>query len=174
MHYQVGDFFLMRGTTPFLSSLIAEMTKGEEALTFSHAMVCVGNGKNPEVIEAVFPRVRRVTLNKAIEESEYAVCLRLLHATPMERMKIVQEAMKHEGELYGLDGYFARFFGCLLGSDAIEGLRLQPRFPDCSELCGLCLQAIGRSFGESPTSVNPNEMYAWAKENLYQWQISIV
>ena len=172
MHYLPADFFLLRGSSLFFSTAIAEGTKEEGAdLTFSHALVSIGEGKNPDVIEAVIPRVRKVKLQVALHDALYAVCLRPLALTGMQRARIVLEACRHEEELYGFDGYVARCFGALLNSDAIEAFRLSPRFPDCSELAGLCLQSAGISVGEAPSGLTPNEFYVWAKTHPDQWQI---
>ena len=166
-----ADIFVVKGTSPFLSDAIAEMTKEEGQPGVSHAFVSVGEGENPEIIEAVFPRVRKVKLSEALKTAEYALCLRPIGMTGFQRAHVVMEALKHEGELYGLDRYLALFPGALLKSDFLQELNLTPKFPVCSELCGLCLQAAGWSFGEDPAGLLPSEMLAWARRETDRWRI---
>mgnify|MGYP001563280762 CR=1 FL=1 len=168
-----GDFVICKNQTWFLSNAIAALTREPNERGYSHSLVVVGEGgMEVDIIQAVFPRVERITMIKALHTAKYAVCLRPYSATKEQRCKIVTTALEQENALYGLHRLPKLALGLFLKSEEIQELELSPRLPPtCSSLCGLCLQAAGLSWGEEPASLMAAEMLIYARAHPEMWEI---
>jgi hypothetical protein len=98
---QAGDIIV--STTS--SKLVSENIRRVSGAEVSHAMLCIqADEKNPLVIEAVSPKVRRVGLDSALEGATVAVAFRHPEIDDAKLQKIVKFAADQVGKEYNTKG----------------------------------------------------------------------
>lgn len=168
---QPGDIVLSLG--PWMASrLIAWATRYADEPGFSHASIAIDEDT---ILQAVPPIVTMISYAHYCHYNPHVTLLSPTEATDAQRNLLVTEALKTEGELYGMLKYIP------LGLDTLfhtykfsRALSFLKRDPVCSLMVADVYRTLDWTFDRYKFAVRPSDMYHYTQTHPGKYLITVV
>ena len=164
-----GDILGVRGNDWF-SDAIDHLT-GDAGWSHVGVILCVEDPPGPVVIEAL-NRVETRPLAVSIGQALHAYAVTDVAVTDAQRREIVRKALSMTADPYNYGAIALQLMDATSRSRWFTEHFAQTKYPICSMLDGLSLEAGGIQIPDPAKSITPNDFCRWVHANPRRFQIT--